>query len=408
MLEVADALAEVLKHARPLKTEVAALTSSALGQVLAVDIPADMDSPPFPKALRDGFAVRSADCASPNAELKVVEEVPAGAMPTKTIGAGEASRIFTGAPMPTGADAVVMQEDTQPLASSLQGGGWGWVRITDSAVKPRQHVFAQGTEMKAGDVVLKASTILNPAAFGVLASVGKTAVPVYPFPKVSVLSTGAELVEANTKPMGGQIRNTNGPMLTAQTVRGGGLPRYLGIARDDFAITRSLIREGIEVSDVVLIAGGVSVGKFDLVPDVLKELGVRVHFRQVRVKPGKPLLFGTAQDGTLVFGLPGNPASAFVGFELFVRPALRILGGHKEPGPRTIKLPVTEGLAESNDRPTYRPAKTELGSTGWSVRPLPWSGAPDLLGLQPGDALISLPAGDTRCDRGAMMDVVLL
>jgi len=401
MLEVADALAEVLKHARPLKTEVAALTSAALGLVLAVDIPADMDSPPFPKSLRDGFAVRAADCASPNAELKVVEEVPAGAMPTKTIGPGEASRIFTGAPMPSGADAVVMQEDTQPLDG-------GRVRITDSAVKPRQHVFAQGTEMKAGDVVLKAGTVINPACFGVLASVGKTAVPTFPFPRVAVLSTGSELVEANMKPVGGQIRNTNGPMLTALTVRGGGLPQDLGIARDNVAITKSLIREGISVSNVVLIAGGVSVGKFDLVPDVLKELGVTIHFRQVRLKPGKPLLFGTASNGTLVFGLPGNPVSAFVGFELFVRPALRILGGHKEAGPRKIKLPVTEGLAESNDRPTYRPAKLELGATGWSVRPLPWAGAPDLLGLQPADALLSLPAGDTRCDRGAMMDVVLL
>jgi molybdopterin molybdotransferase len=401
MLEVADALAEVLRHARPLKTEVAALTTAALGQVLAVDIPADMDSPPFPKSLRDGYAVRSADCASPNAELRLVEEVPAGAVPTKPVGPGEASRIFTGAPLPDGADAVVMQEDAQPLDG-------GRVRVLDAMVRPRQHVFAQGTEMKAGDVVLRAGTVINPAAFGVLASVGKTAVPAYPFPRVGVLSTGGELVEANTKPKGGQIRNTNGPMLTAQTVRGGGLPRYLGIARDDHAITKSLVREALSVSDVVLISGGVSVGKFDLVPEVLKELGVTVHFRQVRVKPGKPLLFGTTEKGTLVFGLPGNPVSAFVGFELFVRPALRVLAGHADPGPRRIRLPAAEGVAESNDRPTYRPAKLEPGETGWGVRPLPWSGAPDLLGLQPADALLSLPAGDTRCDRGAMMEVVLL
>jgi molybdopterin molybdotransferase len=401
MLEVADALAEVLRHARPLKTEVAALTTAALGQVLAVDIPADMDSPPFPKSLRDGYAVRSADCASPNAELRVVEEVPAGAMPAKPVGPGEAIRIFTGAPMPDGADAVVMQEDAQPLDGDR-------VRILDALVRPRQHVFAQGTEMKAGDVVLTAGTVISPATFGVLAGVGKTAVPAYPFPRVGVLSTGAELVEANTRPKGGQIRNSNGPMLTAQTVRGGGLPRYLGIARDDHTITKSLVREGVSVSDVLLISGGVSVGKFDLVPEVLKELGVTIHFREVRVKPGKPLLFGTTEKGVLVFGLPGNPVSAFVGFELFVRPALRVLAGHADPGPRRIRLPATEGVAESNDRPTYRPAKLELGEAGWSVRPLPWAGAPDLLGLQPADALLSLPAGDTRLDRGAMMDVVLL
>lgn len=400
MLEVADALAEVLKHAKPLKTEFAALTTAALGQVLAADIAADLDSPPFPKSLRDGFAVRAADCASPNAELRVVEEVPAGKVPTKTVGAGEASRIFTGAPIPEGADAVVMQEDTQRTGDT--------VRITDANIKPRQWVYAQGTEMTAGTTVLKAGTVINPAAFGVLASVGKTAVPAYPFPRVGILATGDELVEANRVPKPGQIRNSNGPMLTALSVRGGGLPRYLGIARDDFAITKSLISEGLSVSDVVLIAGGVSVGEHDLVPTVLKELGVTIHFRQVRVKPGKPLLFGTAPKGVLVFGLPGNPASSFVGFELFVRPAIRILGGHEQAGSRTIKLPVAEAIAETNDRPTYRPAKLEQGETGWSVRALSWTGAPDLVGLQPADALLVLPPGDTRVDRGAIMDVVVL
>jgi molybdopterin molybdotransferase len=401
MLEVADALAEILKHARPLKTEVAALTTAALGQVLAVDIVADLDSPPFPKALRDGYAVRTIDCTTANTELTVIEELPAGKVPTRPVGAGEASRIFTGAPIPTGADAVVMQEHALPLDG-------GRVRIADALVKPWQHVYAQGTEMKAGAVVLKAGTPINAAAFGVLASVGKTAVPAYPFPRVGILVTGDELVEANARPKPGQIRNTNGPMLTAQAVRGGGLPRYLGIARDNHAILRSLIGEGLEVSDVVLIAGGVSVGDHDLVPAVLQELGVVIHFRQVRVKPGKPLLFGTGPKGQLVFGLPGNPSSSFVGFELFVRPAIRILGGHEQAGPRTIRLPVRESLAESNDRPTYRPAKLEQGESGWSVSLLSWSGAPDLVGMQPSDALVALPVGDTRVDRDTYVDVVLL
>ena len=406
MLEVADALATVLKHAKPLKAEVAALTSAALGQVLAADVVADTDSPPFPKSLRDGYAVRSADCAAPGAVLKVIETVYAGKMPTKPVGAGEASRIFTGAPLPDGADAIVMQEDTQ--VAGPPDRVTHAVRITDAAVKPRQHVYAQGAETKAGAVVLARGTPINPAAFGVLASVGKTAVPAFPFPRVGIIATGDELVEANMRPKPGQIRNSNGPMLTAQSVRGGGLPRYLGIARDDRAIMKSLVAEGIAVSDVVLIAGGVSVGDFDLVPDVLKELGVTIHFRQIRVKPGKPLLFGTTEKGVLVFGLPGNPVSSFVGFELFVRPAIRILGGHAEAGPRTIRLPLAEGLAESNDRPTYRPAKLELGEGGWSVRPLPCSGAPDLVGLQPADALLALPAGDARADRGTTVDVVLL
>jgi molybdopterin molybdotransferase len=401
MLEVADALAEVLKHAKPLKSETVALTTAAIGQVLAADVTADTDSPPFSKSLRDGYAVRAADCSSSNAELKVIEEVPAGKVPTKSVGPGEASRIFTGAPIPDGADAVVMQEHTQPLDATR-------VRITDPIVKPRQHIYAQGTEMRAGAVVLTAGTPMNPAAFGVLASVGKTTVALYPFPRVGVIATGDELIEANAKPKPGQIRNTNGPMLAAQTLRGGGLPRYLGIARDDRAVTRALLAESLETSEMVLIAGGVSVGDYDLVPGVLKELGITIHFHQVRIKPGKPLLFGTGPKGALVFGLPGNPASSFVGFELFVRPAIRILGGHEVAGPRTIRLPVMESIAESNDRPTYRPAKLEQGETGWNIRPLPWSGAPDLVGMQPADALLALPAGDTRADRGTIMDVVLL
>ncbi|HEY1186581.1 MAG TPA: gephyrin-like molybdotransferase Glp [Gemmata sp.] len=400
MLEVADALATVLKHSKPLQTEVAALTTAALGQVLAVDIVADLDSPPFAKSLRDGYAVRSADCTA-GAELTVIEEVAAGKVPTKPVGAGEATRIFTGAPIPEGADAVVMQEHTQKLDGAR-------VRITDTGMKPHQWVYAQGTEMKAGAVVLPAGTPINPAAYGVLASAGKTAVPAFPFPRVGIIATGDELIEANMRPKLGKVRNSNGPMLTAQTVRGGGLPRYLGIARDDHAITKSLVGEGIDVSDIVLIAGGMSVGDFDVVPAVLQDLGVTVHFRQVRVKPGKPILFGTTEKGKLVFGLPGNPVSAFVGFELFVRPALRILGGHAEAGPRTIRLPLAAGLAETNDRPTYRPAKLELGATGWSVRPLATTGAPDLVSVQPADALLALPAGDARADVGTLTDVVLL
>lgn len=401
MLDVADALAEVLAHAKPLAPELTAITPAALGQVLAADVPADRDSPPFAKSLRDGYAVRSADCDSPNAELKVIEEVQAGKMPTRTVGAGEAVRIFTGAPVPDGADAIVMQEYTQPLDG-------GRVKITDPVVKPRQYVFERGTEMRAGATVLKASTVINPAAIGVLASVGKAEAPAHPLPRVGVVVTGDELIEAGQELKPGQIRNSNGPMLSALATRGGGRPHYLGIARDDRTATRTLIAKGIEESDVLLIAGGVSVGDYDLVPGALRELGVTIHFRQIRIKPGKPLLFGTTPNGKLVFGLPGNPVSSLVSFELFVRPAIRILGGHAQAGPRTIRLPVAESIAETNDRPTYRPARLDQTETGWSVRPLPWSGAPDLLGTQPADALLALPAGDTRVDRGAIMDVVLL
>ncbi len=205
----------------------------------------------------------------------------------------------------------------------------------------------------------------------------------------------------------GQIRNSNGPMLTAQVVRVGASPRYLGIARDDADAVRSLIQEGLKSSDVLLIAGGVSVGKFDFVPRVLEELGVEIHVQRVRMKPGKPLLVGTHRN-VLVFGLPGNPVSTFVCFSLFVEPALRRLAGHYEPGPELTSLPMAEAVSVSNDRPTYHPASLVRGEVGWRVQPLPWLGAPDLRGLQQAEALLVLPAGEIRLDRGQPAPVIVL
>jgi molybdopterin molybdotransferase len=400
MLEVADALAEVLARVEPRKPEECPLSSAVLGRVLAADVLADRDSPPFPKSLRDGYAVRAADCALPNVQLRIVAEIAAGAVPVKPVGPGECARIFTGAPIPDGANAIVMQEDTQPLDGEL-------VQIVDAAVKPGQYIFARGTEMRAGDVVLETGTVLNPASLGVLAGLGKTSATLFPAPRVAILSTGDELVEAGEPLKPGQIRNSNGPMLVAQTVAAGAEPSYLGIARDDAAKVRAMIGEGLASSDVLVIAGGVSVGKFDLVPKVLEDFGVAIRVRQVRMKPGKPLLFGT-HGKTLVFGLPGNPVSAFVGFALFVQTALRKLAGHANPHPRTTSLPLAEGIAVSNDRPTYHPARLELGGAGWLVQPLPWLGAPDLRGLLSADALLVLPPGETRLDRGQQASVVIL
>jgi molybdopterin molybdotransferase len=400
MLEVEEALAEVLRHAKPLPQTDTSLGPSTLGRVLAEDVRAENDSPPFDKSLRDGYAVRASDCASLNGELRIVAEIAAGAVPTAPIRPGECARIFTGAPMPEGADAVVMQEDTEPVSD-------GRVRITDASVKPRQWVFARGTEMRAGDVILPAGTVLNPAALGVLASLGRRTAALYSRPNVHLLSTGNELVEPGETLTRGQIYNSNGPMLAALVMHSGGSYRSLGIVRDNRDETQAMMESALEETDLLLIAGGVSVGKYDLVPAVLEDLGVAVHFRQVRMKPGKPLLFGTKGE-TLVFGLPGNPVSAFVCFELFVRPALRILSGHAEAGPLTTSLPIAESLSVANDRPTYHPAKLEVGESGWRVRPLSWLGAPDLRGLQPADALLVLPPGETRVAAGEAVTVVLL
>ena len=395
MLEVAAAREIVLTHARRLRPGITALTTSALGQVIAEDIHADIDSPPFAKSLMDGYAVRATDCTGGPIDLKLIGEVAAGATPTMPVGPGETIAVFTGAPLPDGADAVVMKEHAEPLTATQ-------VRLTDTAVSPGQHVLPRGREMTAGDVVMPAGTVITPAAFGLFAAVGKTAVPAYPLPKLAVLATGSELVEANMTPRDGQVRNSNGPMLVAQAVRAGSLPRYLGIARDDPVVLRSIVREGLATANLVVLAGGVSVGKYDLVPDVLKELGVDVHFHSVRVKPGKPLLFGTKGD-VLVFGLPGNPVSSFVSFELFVKPALRALGGHSDPGPQTHALPLAVGFTASSDRPTYRPAKVEADGR---VRVLPWFGSPDLRAMLTADTLAVVPAGDANYEAGQTIDTV--
>lgn len=397
MLEVADAQAEILARCRPLGPVARPLEPSLVGCTLADNIRADRDSPPFDKSLRDGYAVRSADAG----DRRVVGEIAAGSVPTETIGAGETARIFTGAPIPDGADAVVMQEDAERLPD-------GRVRFA-GLVRPGQWVFPRGAEMRAGDVVAPAGTTLTPAGAGVLASVGAVQVPVIPGAWVYVLATGNELVDPKDAPGPGQLRNSNGPMLAAAAQRfgSGTIAADWGLATDDPADLRQRMATALEDANVLLVAGGVSVGDYDLVPQVLAELGVEVHFRQVRMKPGKPLLFGT-KDATLVFGLPGNPVSAFVCFELFVRPALRKLAGYAAPGPRTVRLPLAESVSEVNDRPTYRPAKLEVAEVGWNVRPLPWGGAPDLRSLLTADALLVLPAGDARFDRGQPVPVILL
>lgn len=392
MLEVADALAVVLEQARRLPPRLEPLSPALLDRFLAVDARADRDSPPFDKSLRDGYAVRSANYGT---DLLVIEEIAAGTIPTKAVGRGECSQIYTGAPMPEGADAVVMLEDTERIGDR--------VRIADASVKPGQWVFPRASEMTVGEIVLPAGTRLNAAAIGVLAAIGGADVPAIPWPRVSILATGDELVPVDAEPGPGRIRNSNGSMLAAQACHAGAEVRDRGIARDVESELRDAIDSALEESDVVLLAGGVSAGKFDLVPGVLEGLGVATHFHKVRMKPGKPLLFGT-KGNVLVFGLPGNPVSAFVCFELFVRPALRKLAGESETASRVVPMPLSEAIAEVNDRPTYRPAKVENGA----VRPLPWAGAPDLRAMAGADALIVLPAGESRMDRGMPANVIVL
>jgi molybdopterin molybdotransferase len=262
----------------------------------------------------------------------------------------------------------------------------GRVAISDIPAKPGQNILPRGKEMHRGDVVLSPGTVLRPQEFGVLATVGRIAARVHPAPAVALISTGDEVVEAARQPGPGQIRNGNGPMLAAQIARAGGVPRDLGIAADRIEVLRERIADGLRLP-VLVLCGGVSAGVADLVPQVLRDLGVEAHFHKVEMKPGKPIFFGT-QKQSLVFGLPGNPVSSFVCFELFVRPAIRRLRGHGDAGPEWVRAVLTEDFAYRSDRPTYHPAWLDAGEQGWRVRAVPWFGSPDLRGLVRANALM--------------------
>jgi molybdopterin molybdotransferase len=280
------------------------------------------------------------------------------------------------------------------------------VQIT-RAIQAGQFVLAQGQEMRAGETVLESGTILQPQVFGILAALGRTTVNVYPQPTAAILSTGDELVEPTKIPGPGQIRNSNGTMLLGQCARAGAIPRYLGVARDEAESLHAVIRTALESTNVAILSGGVSVGKFDVVPGILQQLDVTIHFHQIAMKPGKPLLFGT-RDQTLVFGLPGNPVSSFVCFELFIRPALRKLAGFATPEPKRLRLPLTEAFKTQNDRPTYWPAQMQSADQPPAVKALPWFGSADLRALLKADTLLELPAGKLDYQAGSIVPVVCL
>lgn len=394
MLDVAAAREIVFRHTRrPIPPERQRLTPGVLGQLLAEDVTADIDSPPFHKAMMDGIAVRAADCIQPRTELRLCGEVAAGVVGNALDHLCEAVRIFTGAPLPDGADAVVKEEDV---------AGWGsWCLLLDKPVRAGQNVMLRGSEMRAGQVVVPAGTVVTANALGLLAGVGRTSALLVPRPQVKVIATGNELVSANAVPTGAQIRNTNGPMLCAKAYHAGGMEEDFGIAPDDDDQLTALVRRALTSAHILLLSGGVSVGKYDLVPDVLKSLGVEIHFHTVRMKPGKPLLFGTLGE-KLVFGLPGNPVSAAVGFDLFVRPAIDILCGRTDPGPKELRLPLCEPLRAKHDRPTYHPAV--IGAD--SVRPLPWQGSADLRALLPANGYVVLPPGEVSFAAGDVLSVI--
>lgn len=404
MLSVSEALALITREVVPGNPAPMDL-ADALGLVLAADVISDVDSPPFDKALMDGYAVRAADFVDGRAELRVIEEITAGAIPIRSVGSGEASRIMTGAPIPDGADAVVRIED------SLFDDATGLVRIATKSIEPGLCILKQGVVQRAGDRVLAAGRVLRPQEIGALAEVGTHRVSARPAPRVGVLATGNELVPVSTTPGPGQIRNSNESMLCAQVRRAGAVPVPLGVARDDRSHLAERISVGLEC-DVLILSGGVSAGKFDLVPSQLAAAGVEQVFHQVNVKPGKPVWFGVKVQPEpgggrkYVFGLPGNPVSSLVCFELFVRTGIRRILGREPSEPRAISARLVKAHIARGDRPTYNPAHLEWTASGPIVTPLPWHGSSDLQATVDANAMALFPAGDRTWAEGACVDVI--
>ena len=324
MISVSEAFDAIRQHVK-LASPAHIPLDQAVGRRLASDVQSDVDSPPHDKSVMDGFAVRSQDVQSEATELKIIETVIAGGWPEKTVEPGQATRIMTGAPMPPGADAVVMIEQTETRADE----SGDWVQINADNIFAGKHRMTRATNFATGDVIFHAGHSVRPIDIGLLAEVGCHAVPVYSQPSVAVLPTGNELVDCEAAPNRGQIRNSNGPMLVAMSQSLGLPTTNLGIGRDDPNQLAQQIERGLE-RDILILSGGVSAGMMDLVPGLLKEQGVEQIFHKVKMKPGKPVWFGVRNSNekqTIVFGLPGNPVSSLVGFQLFVRATLDQLTG---------------------------------------------------------------------------------
>jgi len=384
MLSFTDAREKVIQVITAMRPQPARETVElvrAAGRVLAGRVTADRDYPPFDRSTRDGFAVRAADAAVAGATLRRVGEVKAGSSFDGTVAAGECVQIMTGAPAPAGADAVIMIEQTR-----IEGD-----RVTFERPATRgQNIVPRGSEARAGEELLAAGTRLGYAEMALAAQVGRAQVEVFAAPRVAILSTGDEIVDVAAQPGPYQVRNGNGVALEALVGLAGARPYQLGNAADETAALRRAIEKGLE-ADILLLSGGVSAGKYDLVETVLSELGAEIFFDAVAIRPGRPAVFCRCR-GKPVFGLPGNPVSTMVTFELFVLPALDLLAGAKARPLEMLGARLTHPLHEKPGMTHFLPARVEVSRGEPEVSALPWQGSGDTVTLARANALLVVPA----------------
>ncbi|MDH3683920.1 MAG: molybdopterin molybdotransferase MoeA [Acidimicrobiia bacterium] len=375
---------------------------SARDMVLAETVTATEAIPPFANTAMDGFAVRASDTKGATKDepvaLPVVATIPAGGIAPRALEMGEAMRIMTGAPIPEGADAIVMVELTRPA---------GFDVLVQAEVPEGNHVRPAGDDISAGTEVFHPGTVLTPGHLGVLASIGRETVKVYRRPRVGVMSTGDELVEGPEPLQPGQIRDSNRLTLLSMVAEAGFHPVDLGLIRDDEAAIRNALKRGVEQTDAVITSGGVSMGDFDLVKAVLTELG-DFNWMQVAIKPAKPLAFGVMSN-TPVFGLPGNPVSSMVSFELFARPALRRMMGRLDAERPTIKAIADEAIHRHPDGKTHfvRVVVTQQGDGAWHARSAGGQGSHQLRAMASANGLAILADGD-GVEAGATINVLYL
>ncbi len=399
MIDVDEAYRILFEHVTP-GPLVELPLRDALYRTLAQDVLCDVDAPPFDRSLMDGFAVQAADVCEVPVRLRVVGRIAAGAQSERTLGRGEAMQINTGAPIPQGADAVVRVEETEM--------GDDATVLIKASVPEGKFITRRAEYVSAGAVVLKSGTRLTPTGLGAAATCGMSRVSVYRKARVAILSTGDELVEIDRTPTGAQIRNSNQYLLEALVRSAHAEPVNLPLAVDDRERLTAAVRQGLE-ADVLCITGGISMGDRDYVPEVLRAVGATFHIHKMAIKPGRPTIFATTATGKLIFALPGNPASAFIGFELLVRPALCALEGRTGVVAIQMAAELVGSLPANRDRRSFVPARAWNGGRGqWCVERVSWGGSGDSLGLARANAMIVFPphAGEAR--EGAEVSIMLL
>jgi molybdenum cofactor synthesis domain-containing protein len=401
MISVAEAIQIVRQQTPTLETEKVDLPH-ALGRVLAQEIVADSDLPPFDRSQMDGYAVRAADTTSAPVSLRIVGESAAGKGWRQRMNSGEAVRIMTGAPVPDGADSVQQVELTHELKD-------GTVVELLAAVELGRSIVKRGDEITAGETVLRPGVTINAAMMAVLAAFGYAQVEVARRPRVAVAATGSELVAVNEQPGLDQIRDSNNYSIGAYAELAGAVVQRLPLTRDETSLLKREIAHAAANFDVVVTSGGVSMGVYDVTKNALKELGAEIFFERVALRPGKPIVFARAPGGALIFGLPGNPVSVSVTFNLFTRTSLLAMQGANEPVLKHETVLLARGVKGTMDRESYLPAQLMTNDDGELIAfPLKWGGSSDFVSFALTTALVIIPAGVKSVEAGSLVKAIRL